>query len=102
MFVGVELLWISGDPQCSILFSLISDQYMKVKVIFLWLNPLRFELPHLSSAEGPLKNRVDGHITVWTVSLINKYMDIFNLILILLAVSHMKKKIIIPRKRYEH
>ena len=43
-----------GDSQRSTLFSLSSDRYMKAQV---GVDPLRLELPHLSSAECPLTNR---------------------------------------------
>ena len=32
--------------------------YMKVQVIFLLVDPLRFYFPNVSSEEDPLKNRV--------------------------------------------
>ena len=38
----------------------MSVPHMKVQVIFWWVDPLRLELPHQSSAGGPLTNRVVG------------------------------------------
>ena len=50
----LELLWISGDPQYSwhgLTFIRSADHYKKIQVFLL-------ELPHLYSAEGPLRNIV--------------------------------------------
>ena len=55
-----DVLWISGDPQGSTMFSLFSEYYMKVPETFLSVDPLILDLPHLvphKNGYGPYSSK---------------------------------------------